>query len=135
MKQNQRVYIKGNCKRGAEVIKTLEDLGGYNSDCLDGHNNNNYYFIAPDETISNTGASSLVFSFVKAFYKEISLPRWKPKYKEHYYHINWRGAVVDDKWDGVQDEESSYEFGNCFRTFEEAKAARDKIKEVLNNNE
>ena len=132
MKQNQKVYIKGNCKRGAEVIKTLEDLGGYNSDCLDGHNSNNYYFIAPDETISNTGASSLVFSFIKEFYKEINLPRWKPKYNESYYRISWMGTVVEDIWYGSRNDESGYEFGNCFRTKEEAEAALDKIKEMLN---
>ena len=79
MKQNQRVYIKGDPKRGDEVIKLLKDLGGHNSDCLDGHNSNNYYFIAPDETIINTGASSLVFSFVKEFYKKIKLPKMKAK--------------------------------------------------------
>lgn len=133
MKRNQRVFIKGDNKRGAEVIKTLEDLGGYNSDCLDGHNSNNYYFIAPDETISNTGASSLVFSFIKEFYKEISLPRWKPKNKEHFYCINWMGTVVETAWYDTQDEETCYEFGNCFKTKEEVEAARDKIKEMLNS--
>ena len=31
MKDEQRVYIKGNLKRGNEVIKYLENLGGRNS--------------------------------------------------------------------------------------------------------
>ena len=36
MKQNQRVYIKGNCKRDKEVIKFLEKLGGRNAYHFDG---------------------------------------------------------------------------------------------------
>ena len=133
MKQNQRVYIKGDPKRGAEVIKFLENLGGYNSYHLDGHNSNNYYFIDPiDETINNIGAPSLVFSFVKEFYKEIKLPRWKPKYNELYYSVSWSGRIMSDKWYGTWDEELSYQFGNCFRTKKEAIKAKDKIKEMLN---
>ena len=131
MKDEQKVYIKGSEERGDEVIKTLEDLGGYNSDCLDGHNSNNYYFIAPDETISNTGASSLVFSFIKEFYKEISLPRWKPIYEGSYFFINSTGFVTKDIWNDSIVDIRRYRFCNCFRTKEEAEAARDKIKEIL----
>ena len=133
MKNEQKVYIKGNAERGNEIIKLLKDLGGYNSDCLDGHNSNNYYFIAPDETISNTGASSLVFSFIKEFYKEISLPRWKPKYGDYYYFINYKGMAMRSTWFNSVNEYTMYEFGNCFRTKEEAEAARDRIRNLLNN--
>lgn len=134
MKQNQRVYIKGDSERGNEVIKLLEDLGGYNSDCLDGHNSNNYYFIAPDETISNTGASSLVFSFIKEFYKEIELQRWKPKNGEWYYYIDDRLRIIESmaNWHDEEADNSRYELCNCFRTKQEAEEAVDKIKKVLN---
>lgn len=69
---------------------------------------------------------------VKEFYKEIKLPKWKPKYKERYYRINWKGAVVETTWYNTQDEEICYEFGNCFETYDKAKEAINKIKNILN---
>ena len=133
MKDNQKVYIRGNAKKGNEVIKLLEDLGGRNSHSMDGNNVNAYYFINPNGIIVNTCSSgSEVFSYVKEFYKEISLPKWKPKYKEQYYRINWKGSVVYDIWHDTQDERICYEFGNCFKTYEEAKEASRKIEEILN---
>ena len=135
MKEEQKVYIKGNQEKCDEVIKLLEDLGGYNSYSLDGHNSNNYYFIAPDGIINNTNVSSLVFSFVKAFYKEIKLPRWKPKNEECYYFIDDRGTIITSMWNkyGERKDNLRYEFGNCFRTPQEAEAVSNKIKGLLNN--
>ena len=135
MKQNQRVYIKGNCKRGKEVIKFLEKLGGRNAYHFDGHNIDAYYFITPKGVIANSSPldKSGIFSYVKEFYKEIKLPRWKPKYNECYYRITWMGEVAEDIWYGSRNDESGYKFGNCFRTKKEAETARDKIKELLNN--
>lgn len=136
MENKQRVYIKGNSKRGAEVIKFLKNLGGYNSYYLDGHNSNNYYFIDPiDGTINNTGVSSLVFSFLKTFYKEIELPKWEPECSESYYFIDDRGNIIQSKWYNTRTDDWRYTFGNCFKTAEEAGEAINKIKEVLNNNE
>ena len=133
MKEEQRVYIKGSASRGDEVIKILKDLGGKNTHSYAGDGFDSYYFIDPCGVILVSDFNSEVFSFVKEFYKEINLPKWKPKYEETYYRINWRGAVVETTWYDTQDEESCYEFGNCFRTKEEAEATRDKIKELLNN--
>ncbi len=133
MKEEQRVYIKGNIERGNEVIKYLEDLEGHNSHFLNGKNPNAYYFINPNGIIvNNYYIGSEAFSYVKEFYKEISLPKWKPKYKERYYRISWEGRVIDDIWTDTQDEEICYEFGNCFKTYEEAKEASRKIEELLN---
>lgn len=132
MEDKQKVYIKGSAERGNEVIKFLENLGGYNCYSLDGHKSNNYYFIAPDGTIqSTTYPASSIFSFVKEFYKEIDLPRWKPEYAKRFFYINPTGIVGVNVWYGTNVNESYYEFGNCFKTFEEAKEARDKIEELL----
>ena len=134
MEKVQKVYIKGNLERGSEIIKMLIDFGGRNSHSLNGKNTNAYYFINPNGIIVNNYLSgSEVFSYVKEFYKEIKLPKWKPKNNECYYRITWIGEVVEDIWFGLRNDESGYKFGNCFRTKEEAEAARDKIKEVLNN--
>lgn len=133
MKDNQKVYIRGNVKRGAEVIKILTDLGGRNSHSMDGKSTNAYYFINPNGIIVNTYSSgSEIFSYVKEFYKEIKLPKWKPKNNETYYRITWIGEVAEDIWYGSLNDESCYKFGNCFITKKEAEAARDKIKEILN---
>ena len=47
MKDEQRVYIKGNAERGNEIIKLLEDLGGNNTFSYKGKNKDAYYFINP----------------------------------------------------------------------------------------
>jgi hypothetical protein len=134
MKENQRVYIKGNSKRCKEVIKTLKDLGGSNPNHYRGEDDNAYYYINPDGEIAYACADgSVAYPFLREFYKEIKPPRWKPKYKERYYRISWEGSVVDDTWTDTQDEEICYEFGNCFRTPEEAREASRKIEEMLNN--
>ena len=74
-----------------------------------------------------------VFPFIEEFYKEIKLPRWKPKYKEQFFFIYPTGIIGMNKWYGTNINESYYEFGNCFKTQEEAKEARNKIEEMLNN--
>lgn len=130
MKEKQKIYIKGDSERGDEVIKALTDLGGKNINDFAGNHSDTYYFINPNGYIAISTPTLL--PYIKEFYKEIKLPRWKPKYKERYYRINWRGAVVDDIWHDTQDEEICYEFGNCFKTYDEAKAASYKIQEILN---
>ena len=97
-------------------------------------NVNAYYFINPDGIIVNNYSSgSEIFSYVKEFYREIKLPKWKPKHGDYYYFINYKGMAMRNTWFNSVNEDIMYEFGNCFRTKEEAEAARDKIKELLNN--
>ena len=133
MKKEWKVYIKSVPNRGNEIIKTLEDLGGNNTLKLQGNRNDAYYFIDSKGRIDVTSIiGGVACTFLKEFYKKIKLPRWKPKYKERYYRINWKGAVVETTWYDTRDEELCFEFGNCFRTKEEAEIARDKFKEMLN---
>lgn len=133
MKDKQKVYLKGDSERGDEVIKYLEDLGGSNTLSLHGNRNEMYYFINPEGIIDATYiVGGAICPFIKEFYKEVKLPRWKPKYKERYYRISWEGRVVDDTWTDTQDEKICYEFGNCFKTYDEAKAASYKVQEILN---
>lgn len=60
--------------------------------------------------------------------------KWIPEMTNKFYFINIDGKVKvcihDKETDNVM-----FNFGNCFKTIEEAEAARDKIKKVLNNNE
>lgn len=73
---------------------------------------------------------STAYPFLREFYREIKLQKWKPNYEEIYYFIASNGIIVKTVWYNTQD--LRYEFGNCFRTYEDAEIARDKIKELLN---
>ncbi len=132
MEDKQKIYIKGNPKRGDEVIKALIDLGGRNSHSMDGGNVNAYYFINPNGIINNSySCGDNVFSYVKEFYKEVKLPRWQPEYGECFYYIDIDGTVTKDRWNDTFDNVRCYGFNNCFITQEEAIKARNKIQEIL----
>ena len=88
--------------------------------------------MSPDGVIYNTSiVGGIICPYIKEFYKEIKLPRWKPEYRGDYYFITIRGEILRSKWYGTVDENLCFDFGNCFRTQEEAEVARDKIKEIL----
>lgn len=134
MKENQRIYVKGDTKRYDEVIKLLEDLGGHNPDFYNGKNEDAYYFINPDGIIDSVFPfRSGAFPFIKEFYKEVKLPRWKPEYGECFYYIDIDGTVTKDRWNDTFNNIRCYEFNNCFITQEEAIEARNKIQELLSN--
>ena len=65
--------------------------------------------------------------------KKLTDWEWKPEYKGCFYLINTTGEVIERIWVNSRFDKLCLEFGNCFRTKEEAEAARDKIKELLNN--
>ena len=133
MRDSQKVYIKGDSSRGDEVIKTLIGLGGINLNNLDGKGEDTYYYISPLGIIIGVASyEKNMMSILKEFYKEIKLPKWKPKNNEYYYRITWIGKVSEDIWYGSRNDESGYKFGNCFKTIKEAESVRDKIKEILN---
>lgn len=133
MKDCQKVYIKGNPNRGAEVIKALTDLGGVNHNGLDGKGKNTYYYISPLGIIIGVAHyEKNMLSILKEFYKEISLERWKSEYEGQYYFIDIKGDIMQKIWFDSRPDNLCYKFGNCFRTKEEAEIARDKFKEILN---
>lgn len=58
--------------------------------------------------------------------------RWKPKYNEIYYFVDSDMCVSREYWnDGSYMAESHYGNYNCFETEAEAKAAAEKVKELL----
>ena len=133
MKNYQKVYIKGNPNRGAEVIKALTDLGAINLNNLDGKRENAYYYISPLGIIIVVASyEKNMISILKEFYTEISLERWKPEYEGQYYFIDIKGGILQKMWFDTQVDNLCYKFGNCFRTQKEAEIARDEFKEILN---
>ena len=134
MKDEQKVYIKGDPTRGNEIIKLLTNLGGTNNLYYTGTDEDAIYFINTKGEIDWTSNSntSMILPYIKEFYKEMKLPRWKPKHGDYYYFINYKGMAMRSTWVNSVNEDAMYEFGNCFKTKEEAEVAKYKIKEILN---
>ena len=133
MKDEQKVYIKGDSKRGAEIIKLLKNLGGRNCYNCKGDAEKNIYYINPLGDISCVMECQYSeWLLVKEFYKEIKLPKWKPKNDETYYYFTDMESVMVGKWKNNPTDSWRYDFGNCFKSYEEAKEAINKIKNVLN---
>lgn len=57
--------------------------------------------------------------------------KWKPKENDSYYYIDHYADIVPDTWDGCNVDAARYNFGNCFRTEEEAKVMAEKVKKLL----
>lgn len=81
MEDKQKVYIKGDTYRGAEVIKALENLGGINAEHYYGNDLSGYYYINPKGEIAYVSTKNCERYFLlQEFYKEIKLPnikKWK----------------------------------------------------------
>ena len=54
--------------------------------------------------------------------------RWKPTSGDKYYIINSKGQVLDDFWADWGKDNACYSIGNCFKTYEEADFAVQKLK-------
>ena len=57
-------------------------------------------------------------------------PRWKPEYGEEFYFVDSTGHV-GRVMNCINLECAMSEFGNCFKTKEEAEAAAEKVKALL----
>lgn len=63
--------------------------------------------------------------------KQVEKIRWRAKEGEDYYCITERGHVVGDEEGGLPEDIERYEFGNYFRTREQAEKAAEVVKEAL----
>ena len=64
---------------------------------------------------------------------ELSIEKipWKPQYDDKYWCISMDGDVLYDEWDGCVYDYAMYYAGNCFETYEEAKAHAPEVIEKL----
>jgi hypothetical protein len=70
-KPNKKVYYRGDEKRGNEIIKALEKLGGHNLCRFHGKSKTVYYFIGESNIISGINSEWLLKqSFTEAFLPE-----------------------------------------------------------------
>lgn len=65
---------------------------------------------------------------VKPKVVEVKRKVWKPKIGEHYWYLSGDGNIGTITWCGSKLDADRYKLGNCFRTEEEAKFAREKKK-------
>ena len=63
--------------------------------------------------------------------KRVEKIRWRAKEGEDYYYITGRGHVVGDEEGDLPEDIERYEFGNYFRTREQAEKAAEVVKEAL----
>lgn len=61
----------------------------------------------------------------------VELKPW-PQDGDKYFYISAAGAICDANYDDVSVDNCLREFGNFFRTREEAEAARERVKKALN---
>ena len=55
---------------------------------------------------------------------------WKPEKDGHYYYYNDMGHIYESCYDGDSADKNRLEFGNCFKTKEEAKHMAEKLKVI-----
>lgn len=65
---------------------------------------------------------------VKPKVVEVKRKVWKPQIGEHYWYLSGDGNIGTITWCGSNLDADRYKLGNCFRTEEEAKFAREKKK-------
>ena len=58
---------------------------------------------------------------------------WKPKYGEQCFYIYGSGNVIGVNFHNESIDNDHISFGNCFRTREEAEAARERVRAALKN--
>lgn len=89
-------YIRGNAKRGDEVIKALEDLGGINKEAENGKQQDCVYYINPFGIIQYTYHNSQLEDVIKELFEEITLPekkeRFNPKTLQPFDRVLARAA-------------------------------------------
>ena len=63
--------------------------------------------------------------------KRVEKIRWRAEYDEEYCYVGNQGIVIVDKENGYSADKIKHEFGNYFRTYEQAEEAANRVKETL----
>ena len=63
--------------------------------------------------------------------KKVEKIRWRAEDGEEYCYVGNRGIIMVDKEDGHCADENRHEFGNYFRTKEDARKAAELVKATL----
>ena len=57
--------------------------------------------------------------------------RWRPTNREHYFIVLGDGDITKLQWNDTIFDHAVWNFGNCFRVWQEAEQARDGMKEYF----
>lgn len=57
--------------------------------------------------------------------------KWKPEIDETFWFISGNNRILSLKWNNSHTDNEFFDFGNCFKTKEEAEAMVEKIKKLL----
>lgn len=63
--------------------------------------------------------------------KQLVKWRWKPKIEEAYWIVTGNNDIIQSVWAGTHVDNKYFDFGNCFRTREEAETIAEKVKKLL----
>lgn len=66
----------------------------------------------------------------KTWFQEVE-ERWKPLMDEHYHCVLSIGEPLSNPYEGNCEDLERINFGNCFRTLEQAEEAAKRIKKLL----
>lgn len=56
---------------------------------------------------------------------------WKPKDNERFLYVGLDGEVMDTRFNGTVFHHKIVDFGNCFKSYEEAEEARERVRVAL----
>ena len=70
----KKVFIRGNNKRGSEVIKMLKVLGGVNNSAFAGTLESNIYYINTNNQIESVESTSELGTIIQECFEELHLP-------------------------------------------------------------
>ena len=59
--------------------------------------------------------------------------RWRPTNREHYFIILGDGDITKLQWNDTIFDHAVWDFGNCFRVWQEAQQARDGMQGYFAN--
>lgn len=125
--------VRGNAKRGNDVIKLLEGIGGINKSNCKGKNDAAFYYISKRGVICCTDDNSMFFNGFELEILELPEPkRWRAETYGNYWFIAEEDFdVLECRDTNTIIDISRYECGNYFKTKEEAEEMADKIKELF----
>lgn len=63
--------------------------------------------------------------------KQLVKYRWKPEMLEAYWVVSGNGHVTVLNWEDLSTDNDYLDYGNCFKTKEEAYAMSEKVKQLL----
>lgn len=139
--KNTNYYID-TAKFSSNVIETLEEKGGINSNnynSKDLYKNVIYYIDPITKVIHCSIKESFILNLLKTFYTEIEPSKRLPKGEIYYYIIATLSPIVSVNIKNTTDtrnnfDNNAFESGNYFKTEFDAQIAVNKIKAIFNDN-